>query len=777
MAIQNTKTYINKITAFSITILTVAILSIGIFAITNYNSRAAQNVAPAPTSAPTTPTPAPAVPVNVVTNIPTLAAIQNTDVQVTGTAAPSSTVTLKDASGNGILCKNAPITSDASGNYNCQLNTQLATGTVVSATAIEAGKSVSTPTTSTVTAAPVAPAPVTPAPVAPVPVTFNPLTINGGVAQFNIPDSLKNASTPSQYNANFSVPSLGDWKLTPGVAIPAIAGMVPVLAQKDPSNYLQTLISNQNPEIANKPTTRIVLDQAALDAASGVANFKPVEIGGASNLVRIPNLSTPATDDWWYIPKADIEAGGYKVQAGDVSNVGTPEATMAFYKGNTTNLATPVVDETLPHSFILQGTPTSFGPSYNFSLTGKASTPENLGSMDNIVRTSTFDNSGYKFALPKFNLPKVNLPGTGQVTANSNMDWSWLWWLLIPLLLFLLWLLSKLFGWFGDRDDSKKYSTTDLNTSYKTTTVKKTYMDEVAPKIETPKYIAPEVVEPVVKAKYVEPKAEVKSPKYLSDALDEVEIDAKPKFAAAATVAATATVAKYSNNYKSIKKNVSSAPIHKDNFQVIEGIGPVIENNLHDAGIMTYEDLANCSEAEIEKILAPISNNFTVFNCSTWAEQARLAADGKFDELEALKLILVKGVRVDGSNSDTTSRSFASTEKDSTDPFANHNNKSSASSSTTHKPTSSGSTKKDDLKIIEGIGPVIESNLHDAGVRTYEDLANTSEAEIEKILAPITNNFAVFNCSTWAEQARLAADGKFDELENLKDILIKGVRP
>jgi predicted flap endonuclease-1-like 5' DNA nuclease/biopolymer transport protein ExbD len=639
----NTKPNINKLVAFTFVLLSIFVITFSFFTISNtqLSSRADDSTttevsAPA-ASTPATVKPAEAPTVKATSTSPAITAIKSTDTQVTGASVANATIELKDANGNAISCKNAPITSDSNGIFNCQLASPLSANTVVSATATESGKNTSSPANATVTEGVAAPVASTPA--------FDPLTINGGLVQFNVPDSLKNSTTPNQYNANFSTPSLGDWKLVEGAAIPGLAGMMPVLAQKDGSNYLSTFLSNQSPEIANKPTTRIVLDQAALDAASGVVGFKPVEIGGLSNLVRIPNLSTPATDDWWYIPKADIETAGYNVQAGDVSNVGTPEATMAFYKGNVVNQATPVAGETLPYSFLLQGTPASYGPAYNFALNGKASSPDNLNSMDNIVRGSTFDNSGYKFSLPKINLPKLGVPGIPQVGTPNGWDWSWLWplLLLLALFLFLLWLLGRLFGWFGAKEDTSKYSSTytGINNNFKkkdvnyTTTnvkaaTKATYTEEVyvpkATPVETPKYVAPVYEAP--KPKYEAPAYEAPKAKTVS-----------PAAAAAVTAAAAYTVEKVA------QKAMPKHAMKKDDLKVVEGIGPVIESNLHDAGILTYEDLANTTEAEIEKILAPITNNFTVFNCSTWAEQAQLAADGKFDELQKLKDILDKGVR------------------------------------------------------------------------------------------------------------------------------------
>jgi len=43
-------------------------------------------------------------------------------------------------------------------------------------------------------------------------------------------------------------------------------------------------------------------------------------------------------------------------------------------------------------------------------------------------------------------------------------------------------------------------------------------------------------------------------------------------------------------------------------------------------------------------------------------------------------------------------------------------------------------TKKDDLKIIKGIGPAIEKKLNNAGVHTFDALAQLTVEELENIL-------------------------------------------
>jgi len=84
------------------------------------------------------------------------------------------------------------------------------------------------------------------------------------------------------------------------------------------------------------------------------------------------------------------------------------------------------------------------------------------------------------------------------------------------------------------------------------------------------------------------------------------------------------------------------------------------------------------------------------------------------------------------------------------------------------------SFKQDDLKAIEGIGPAIEKLMHNAGIKTWRDMANTSTEKLKEVLDAAGSRFKLADPGTWAKQAELAADGKFKELQEYQDILDGG---
>jgi NADH-quinone oxidoreductase subunit I len=75
-------------------------------------------------------------------------------------------------------------------------------------------------------------------------------------------------------------------------------------------------------------------------------------------------------------------------------------------------------------------------------------------------------------------------------------------------------------------------------------------------------------------------------------------------------------------------------------------------------------------------------------------------------------------------------------------------------------------TQPDNLEIIEGIGPKFASVLRAAGITTFAKLADTDEERIRQILQEASPNLLrLARTSTWAQQARMAANGEWEALE------------
>lgn len=81
---------------------------------------------------------------------------------------------------------------------------------------------------------------------------------------------------------------------------------------------------------------------------------------------------------------------------------------------------------------------------------------------------------------------------------------------------------------------------------------------------------------------------------------------------------------------------------------------------------------------------------------------------------------------------------------------------------------------EDDLKIVEGIGPKIEELFHNAGIRTWRALAETTVERCQEILDTGGERFKIHKPATWPKQCELAYLGKWNELKEWQDKMTGG---
>ncbi|WP_127136492.1 30S ribosomal protein S2 [Flagellimonas oceanensis] len=83
--------------------------------------------------------------------------------------------------------------------------------------------------------------------------------------------------------------------------------------------------------------------------------------------------------------------------------------------------------------------------------------------------------------------------------------------------------------------------------------------------------------------------------------------------------------------------------------------------------------------------------------------------------------------------------------------------------------------KPEDLTKIEGIGPKTAEALVANGVKTYAELADMDADKIKEILTEASSTLAHLDPTSWPKQAKMAADGKWDELKEWQDNVKGGV--
>lgn len=176
-------------------------------------------------------------------------------------------------------------------------------------------------------------------------------------------------------------------------------------------------------------------------------------------------------------------------------------------------------------------------------------------------------------------------------------------------------------------------------------------------------------------------------------------------------------------------------PSQKDDLQQIQGIGPFIEKQLNDLGIYTYAQIAGLDEPLIEQLTAAIQFFPGRIAKDNWVGQAALLLANPLEK--------------------TGETPPACIPEEAADPDI-------------------ADIEHDPLQKIEGIGPKIESLLVQAGIRTFHHVADAGVARLQEVLTNAGERFRLHDPSTWPEQARLAAAGKWEELDRYKEFLNGG---
>lgn len=172
-----------------------------------------------------------------------------------------------------------------------------------------------------------------------------------------------------------------------------------------------------------------------------------------------------------------------------------------------------------------------------------------------------------------------------------------------------------------------------------------------------------------------------------------------------------------------------------DDLTVVEGIGPKIADLLNQHGIRSFAELGDTDVERLHDILKEGGPGFYTADPQNWPPQARLAAKGDWVALQALQEQLVGGVR---------------------------------------RAPSATPALEDDLALIEGIGPRISALLRHYGIQNFAQLAEADVDRLQAMLNEAGPGFQMASPETWPEQARLAADGEWEELRALQDRLTAG---
>lgn len=90
-----------------------------------------------------------------------------------------------------------------------------------------------------------------------------------------------------------------------------------------------------------------------------------------------------------------------------------------------------------------------------------------------------------------------------------------------------------------------------------------------------------------------------------------------------------------------------------------------------------------------------------------------------------------------------------------------------------HKVETVENIAKDDLTVIEGIGPKIQKLLNENGIFTYKDLAQTGVGRLREILDSAGAQLAMHDPTSWPAQANFAANEMWEELTSIQTLVPK----
>jgi predicted flap endonuclease-1-like 5' DNA nuclease len=77
--------------------------------------------------------------------------------------------------------------------------------------------------------------------------------------------------------------------------------------------------------------------------------------------------------------------------------------------------------------------------------------------------------------------------------------------------------------------------------------------------------------------------------------------------------------------------------------------------------------------------------------------------------------------------------------------------------------------KRDDLKIVEGIGPKIQHLFNSYNIKTWKDLSETAVAKCQEILDSGGAPYKIHDPASWPMQAKMAYEGKWKDLHKWQE--------
>ncbi len=210
-------------------------------------------------------------------------------------------------------------------------------------------------------------------------------------------------------------------------------------------------------------------------------------------------------------------------------------------------------------------------------------------------------------------------------------------------------------------------------------------------------------------------------------------------------------------------------------FTVIEGIGPQINDLIHDDGITTFAELADSDPSRIQTILDKAGPRFKIANPGTWPDQANLVTSNRWSALKALQDVLDGGVYPDTTAlKKSAAAGSGDSDKTKSKPKTVKVVKLDIEAAKASGFKVKQNNGQDDFTLVEGIGPKINELIHADGIHTFSELSKTYVEDIQKILDNAGARYKLAKPGTWPAQAEMAASNQWESLKAWQDELDGG---
>jgi predicted flap endonuclease-1-like 5' DNA nuclease len=223
-------------------------------------------------------------------------------------------------------------------------------------------------------------------------------------------------------------------------------------------------------------------------------------------------------------------------------------------------------------------------------------------------------------------------------------------------------------------------------------------------------------------------------------------------------------------------------PPARDNLQRIGGITAEMESKLNALGVARYSEIAQWSPAAVGRIDGELGLGGRISR-ENWIEQAQILSRGgdtrfsrELDRLGQLPPPPPRPIKLPDAIREHAAQQAEAPQR--TDLGSLRSVRSQAYQDTAEPGPEAArraaarkvvrASQADDLKRIKGIGVMIEKKLNALGVATYEDIANWTSADIERISEQLDFKGRIQR-ENWVEQARILAAGGDTEFSRRTD--------